>query len=276
MTTGWRVITAFLLLLSAVIADARQYARAGEPAGSAAIPWRETWAGAIVSPRMWSAYSGVTFAPFGAITEDGLRLRTVGGYGKYSYSYVASARAHAFKGTTAFTDILVGYQATLGPMTLKALAGGSAMGHMMSGYDPLNRVQGLDYGLKLGMETWTSIGTKAFQQLDVSWTAAFGSINARSRTGYRLNESVSVGLELSASSNVQLKSEWLEDKPWRGGSGGAFVRYEWASGEFSASAGLGGQGGSGASGAGVNVGAGLGSMAKPTAPYGSLNWLTRF
>lgn len=225
---------------------------------------------------MWSAYSGVTFAPFGSVQEDGFRFRSVGGYGKYNYSYVAGARTQAFKGTTAFTDLLAGYQHTLGPATIKGFLGGAAIGHAMSGYDPLNRVQGLDYGLKIGLETWVNLGPKAFNQFDVSWTAAFGSINARSRTGYRIMDGISVGLELSGSSNSQLRNEWLEAKPWRGGSGGAFVRYEWSGGEVSASAGLGSQGGSGASASGVNVGSGLGSLAKPTAPYGSLNWLARF
>lgn len=237
--------------------------------------WRETWAGAIASRQVWSAYSGVTFAPFGGIQQDGFRFRTVGGYGQYRYSYVASAKSSAFKGTSAFTDLMAGYQHTLGPATLKALVGGSAMGHALQPYDPLNRVQGLDYGLKLGLESWVNLGPNAWSQLDASWAASFGSVNARGRIGYRIAPNISVGPELAIASNAQLKSEWLDDKPWRGASGGLFARYEWHSGELSVSGGLGGQGGVGG-GAGVSVGAGLGSVAKPTSPYVSVNWLTRF
>jgi hypothetical protein len=239
-------------------------------------PWREIWAGAIASPQLWSAYSGATFAPFGSVRRDGFRFRSVGGYGQYRYSYVSSARQHAFKGAAPFSDLLVGYQQTLGPATIKALIGGSASGHLLSSQDPFNRVQGLDYGLKVGLETWVNIGAKAYSQLDGSWAAAFRSTNVRMRMGYRAFDDLSLGIELAASDNLQLHSEWLADKPWRGGSGGAFVRYEWETGEVSLSGGLASQGGGAAAVSGVNVGAGLGSIAKPTAPYATVNWLTRF
>lgn len=240
-------------------------------------PSREVWAGVIGGSTIWSAYSGVTYAPFGSVQEDGFRFRSVGGYGQYRYSYVSGTTSLGFRGTGIFTDLLVGYQLTLGPATLKVLAGGSAIGHILSEYDRLNRVQGLDFGPKIGLESWWNLGDKAFQQLDSSWTAAFGSVDIRSRTGFRISNDFSAGIELAASSNTQLKSEWSEGKPWRGASGGAFVRYEWEAGEVSASAGLGSLG-AGASGApaGVTLAPSLGSLARPSAPYASLNWLTRF
>jgi hypothetical protein len=74
----------------------------------------EFYSGAEAFRHAWSLYSGATFAPFGSILEDGLRLRAAGGYGAYSYSgrraVGPSAQVVDFDGEASFADLLIGYQ----------------------------------------------------------------------------------------------------------------------------------------------------------------------
>jgi hypothetical protein len=54
-------------------------ARAADAGGDIeAKPHLEFYSGAEAFRHAWSLYSGATFAPFGSILEDGLRLRAAG------------------------------------------------------------------------------------------------------------------------------------------------------------------------------------------------------
>jgi len=198
-------------------ADARQY---------------ELSVGADAGRHFWSAYSSLTMAPFGSVTEDGFRLRTSGGYSSYTYAgqRLAGAGSQLFKfhGTASFADLLLGYHQQLGPVTLKLYGGATATQNAIDPADPEAQVQGTDIGGKALLESWWTIGEHSWTSLDLSYASLHQDYAGRLRLGWRLLPALSLGIEAGAAGNVDGDQ----------GRGGGFVRYEWQDGEISASAGV--------------------------------------
>jgi hypothetical protein len=196
----------------------------------------ETWAGAQVSSKSWSAYSGVTLALFGPIDSDGWRLRAVGGYGAYK---------DEGSGTISFADFLLGYQKQYSALTLKAFAGVAA--EQLAHADGQAAVSTIDCGFKAILEAWLNMTERSWASLDLTWSSA-QEVRQRLRFGFAIGPDISVGLE----------GEFTGGADSDGPRGGAFVRYSWASVEIVATG-----------------GAALDSP-MATGAYGTLNVLTRF
>ncbi|MCL4767105.1 MAG: cellulose biosynthesis protein BcsS [Hyphomicrobiaceae bacterium] len=189
-----------------------------------AEPSQEVWAGADVSARSWSAYTGIMAALFGSLQADGWRVRAVGGYGAYAYS------KHGIKvrGDVSYTDVLVGAHRQLGPLTVKAFVGVSTEAHVLTPLDLDNEALGAALGAKAVLETWLELSPRSWASIDLSGSTVHGGdYAARARAGYRIWPELSLGLEAAATGDGEYGS----------GRGGAFLRYTWASGEVSAAAG---------------------------------------
>jgi len=213
------------------------------------VPSRlEVWAGAGGTSHAWSLYSGFTYAPFAPLATDGWRLRMVGGYGEYRYQGGPAAGDAAVHGTVAFADALVGYQTRFATAIIKAFAGVNADLHGLVPDDPDNAVSGDAIGWKLALEGWLDLTPATWAALDLSYASAHDTYASRLRLGYRVWPALSLGLEAGAFGNAESDS----------GRGGAFVRYQWAGGEISLSAGV------------------SGDIERPTNPYGALVWLIRY
>ena len=188
--------------------------------------------GAEASRQAWSLYSGLTYAPFGDIMDDGLRLRATGGYGAFRYwgqrAVGAGSQRVNFRGTVSFADLLLGYHQQLGPLTLKYYAGAMATQHLIDPVDPEAEVQGAGVGAKAAVESWWTISEQAWASLDLSYGTLHDSYAGRLRLGWRLLPALSAGLEAGAAGNTDGDS----------GRAGAFLRYEWAGNEIATSAGL--------------------------------------
>jgi hypothetical protein len=234
----------------------------GEIDVTPSVSWFEFWAGAQASQQAWSLYTGTTVAPFAAIQEDGLRLRVVGGYGAYRYAGpravgVGSQVVH-FKGTVTFSDALVGYQKQLGPVTVKAFAGLATAQYNIAPEDPETTIRGPGFGGKAALETWWNIADRAWSSLDVSWSTLHHSYAARARLGWRFLPPVSAGLEAGGAGNREVDTVRV----------GGFLRYEWGSGELSASGGL--------SNDSLWQGVDGSRAMQSNAPFATLSWLARF
>ena len=81
------------------------------------------------------------------------------------------------------------------------------------------------------VKLWLNMGEGAWSSLDASWTSAHETYADRVRTGYRLFDDVSVGLEARVNGNALEKDA----------RGGLFVRYAWHGGEISLAGGLAGR-----------------------------------
>ena len=218
--------------------------------------WREVWAGADASSNVWHFYSGGSVAPFSHMFDDGLRLRFAGDYGGYTYEGYRRAGHKAelasFKCRMTFTDVLVGYLKRFGPLTAKGFVGASAIRHDINPLEPRNPVQGLNSGPKVVLELWLSMGSDTWSSVDLNSTSAHQTYAARVRTGYRVLDDVSVGLEARIDGNAL-------DKDARGG---AFVRREWQGGEISIAGGIAGQF--------------FEDAMRMTTPYATTTWLMQY
>jgi hypothetical protein len=222
----------------------------------------ELSAGAQAFRNAWALYTGVTAAPLGGLDTEGLRVRAVGGYGAYTYSGRRAAgtgsRLVEFEGETAFADLLVGYQKQLGALTVKGFAGLMASGRRISPDDPETAIRGGGFGAKLVLETWWTISEQTWASVDVSWGTLHDTYAGRGRLGWRLAPMLSIGLEAGAAGNNECDIA----------RAGGFLRYEWATGEASLSAGW-------SNDKLLDDTAGTGLAAAST-PYATVSWLTKF
>lgn len=251
-------------MLTALAAATEVIADDGSRAqGDLERPRFEFWSGAQAYDHVWSLYSGTTVALFGAVQDDGVRLRLVAGYGADRYSgpraVGAGSQIVKFEGTGSFADVLVGYHRQLGALTVKAFAGVTAADRQIRPNDPEAVIHGAGLGGKAALETWWNLGDRAWTSLDLSWGSLHRSYAARARLGWRFTPALSAGLEAGAAGNVECDIVRI----------GGFVRYELASGEISVSGGasddklLDGNGG-------------LLSAGQAGTPFAMVSWLTRF
>jgi hypothetical protein len=218
----------------------------------------EVWTGAEAFEQAWSLYSGATLAPFGSIREDGLRLRLVGGYGQYNYQSGPAQAAVTHRGTVSFAELLLGYHAQLGPVTWKVFGGGVVADNVLVPDDPGTDIKGVATGGKAVVETWWTINDRAWAALDLSWSSLHGAYATRGRLGWRLVPALSTGVELAAVGNRESVST----------RAGAFLRYEWASGEISATGGVAKDG--------LLDGLASARALQSGTPFATVTWLTRF
>ena len=230
-----------------------------EAQADAPRPHFEFWGGASAYRNVWSIYSGSTVAPFGGVQEDGARLRLTGGYGEDRYSSKTPAGSQTFRGRGSFADLLLGYHAQLGSLTLKAFAGATMADRQITPSDPTATLLGTDWGGKVVLETWWNIGERTWTAVDLSWASLHETYSARARVGWRLTPALSIGIEASG-----IGSEGSDIA----GAGG-FLRYETASGELSFSGGV-------TSDRLRESGSGLLGVAQSGTPIATASWLTRF
>ena len=245
-TGALRSTGALLLIAVALFARPSSAAepQAGEPETEASpVAWREISVGGTATARSWTLYSNSTFAPLGAISADGVRIRLGSGYGKYAYDRpnhcydlvnqqeVKPCPSTRHQGRVTFADILAGYQFSYGRLTVKAFGGFAIDTQGLSPWDVGNAAAGKARGAKLALETWTNVTDRLWLQADGAWSGAHDQTSLLTRLGYRLLPNASVGLEEGYHRNVaghEFRS-------------GMFARYEWTSGELVAAAGVKGE-----------------------------------
>lgn len=185
-------------------------------------PAREAWAGAETFARVWSLYTGATYAPFGNLRQDGLRLRAVSTLSRFNYEGMRYADATgtsipvAFEGGARGLDLLLGYQVSTGGLTAKLFAGWTRTSTLIAPYDPATRVQGPAQGAKVAVELWYNFGSTAWTALDVAVAKPHRFYSIRSRTGWRFGERFSAGPEIAAYGHEESDTRRL----------GLFVRYD--------------------------------------------------
>lgn len=225
----------------AVLAPATPSVRAAEPT----IPYYEVSGGGEVAGPAWSAYSSTTVAlaiwgigASGSIREEGWRLRTGGGYWRYSdrpvrwVPGIGDTRV-SLKRSGSFADLLLGYQKSLGALTVKAYAGGIYTNEQWAADGIDDGSPGAALSAKVLVESWLNLTPASFAQLDAGWTSLRDTITARARLGYRVTPALSIGPEAGYWSAVDAETD-SGVAAWRYG---AFVRFEWNAGEISVSAG---------------------------------------
>ncbi|HWV82359.1 MAG TPA: cellulose biosynthesis protein BcsS [Hyphomicrobiaceae bacterium] len=233
--------------------------RAEEP------PTVEVSGGGEIGGHLWSAYTNTTVVLSGwlagvpkSIREDGWRLRAGAGYwrmqGRFGSGFPTQSDPRPkYKKWGSTAELLLGYHATFGALTVKAYAGlehvvlGSVHIDRSGTYDDLELQFGTgELGAKAIIESWYNLTPYVFAQLDMSWGSRVEAFGTRLRLGYRFSPGLAVGPEMSRhiADNAAI---WgfqnygfarVSDSRDSLTRYGGFVRYEWSAGEISASAGL--------------------------------------
>ena len=215
------------------------------PARAEDPPQYEIAGGGEIAGHTWSAYTSTTIAlsalGIGApksIQEDGWRLRAGGGYWQYARRQEewvpgVGSQQVSRKRTGSFADLLLGYHATVGDLTLKAYAGGIYERQQWSANPIDDSGSSSDLAAKLLVESWLNLTPDAFAQLDVGWVSQDDAVNARARFGYRVIPSISIGPEIAYWAAARDQMPGRDELVRYGG----FARYEWTGGEVSLSAG---------------------------------------
>ena len=216
------ILGAALLLAASTSLPSRSLGEsATEPAEDP--PWRLTWVGAQAVGSDWSVYTGTTYALTGLIDSDGLRLRIVGGYGRYGYA--SAGIGH--RGQYAFNDALIGYQLQFENVTLKGFAGVATAGHSVIPNDPHNTAIGYTYGAAGALESWLNLTDRAWMSAAGKYSTVFDSFGSNVRIGYRWWRQVSAGLETGVNGNSDHVS----------GQAALFVHHKWNYGDVRLSVG---------------------------------------
>jgi hypothetical protein len=182
-------------------------------------PWAEVWSGAETFHGFWSIYSGATVAPFGSVREDGFRLRGVAGTGDFG------------TGTASAGDILVGYHKQLGAVTIKVFGGFTIVQYRPDPGEAWPALKGVEYGAKGVLEAWWNISDQAWASLDLSMGSTHLEYGSRVRLGWRVWPELSAGFEGGSGGTAETALERDTSRV------GAFLRYEWETGEVSLSGG---------------------------------------
>ncbi len=209
----------------------------------------EVWSGGEMTRSTRGAWAGMNWAPLGKIEDPGFRVRFAGGSGQYRTDDKQTGQNLSIYGTSAFADLLVGYQWSLGATTLKLFAGGTFNGQLQVASTDAYPEIATATGAKMVAEGWINITPQTFAQIDVSAATAHRSYTSRVRLGYRLTRSLALGVEAGAIGSDN--SDTLR--------AGLFGRYEWLGGEISASGGF-----------------ATDDNAARRTPYGGLVYLTRY
>ena len=214
-------------------------------------------------------YTGGTYAPWSDIHADGFRLRATTGYGGFSYDFKAATKVRV---TKSYADILVGYQQRFGELTAKVFVGWALLDQQFEVPGAGLSVTKVDNGLKGAVELWLNLGPQAWTSLDANYADTRATWSVRSRLGYRVLPTVSVGTE-GIFNHTDLSGEVQQSAKVRlqgNARVGGFARYEWFGGEISASAGL--------SGDWLDAGAAGGGTDLLHAPqvYGTVNYIVQY
>lgn len=226
---------------------------------------RELWAGADAGVHNWLVYSGGTYAPWGDIHQDGIRLRSTAGYGRYDFDVTRGGPQTTLhiEATKTYGDAMIGYQARFGELTAKAFVGYAGLQTELRTRDRRG-VEALS-GVKGALELWLNIGNDAWASADVSYADTRETASIRIRSGYRVIPTISAGAEVVL--NHARMFDMVEDRRIDEGRLGLFVRYEWFGGEISGSAGVSGD---------ISSNLEATDLLRTTSAYGTVNWIVQF
>ena len=212
----------------------------------------EVWNSAGVTSNSVFGSAGIVLAPFDNIIDEGWRLRATGGYGLYLYGGERLIRGRIrdviFTGNVTLGDLMLGYQWRIDDLTLKAFAGAETVEHIVTPFDAGNAVQGRRTGAKIALEGWLNVGEGGWVSGNASASAAFATVQAEARVGYRVWRGLGLGLEVGVYRNETLGI----------GHAGAVASYVFGFGEVTVSGGI------------------SGDYESPGTPYANITLLKRF
>jgi len=152
------------------------------------------------SPGLWSAYTGLTFAPGSLLEQTGWRFRMTSGRTAFWYETDLPWRNAkvSVRGVTSYVELLGGYQWRQGPVTARLLTGLTRSGFDTSIFDPDADTATGRLGGKIALEIWANIGRKSYGQLDLSVASTGTRAALQGRVGHEIAPRLWIGPEVRA------------------------------------------------------------------------------
>jgi hypothetical protein len=148
------------------------------------------------------AWGGATWAPWGALVEDGWRIRFMGGAGLYSYT--SNIVPGGINGANVFSaEVLGGYRKTFDNIFGTRLYVGAFAGVLYEDQilhlpDPFNRAQGSELGIKGSFEIYARVWERYIATGFATVASVHNKYYAKGTILRELNETWGAGGEIAA------------------------------------------------------------------------------
>ena len=127
-------------------------------------------------------WAGLVAAPLGYLRDDGLRIRVVGGGGRYRYR-TSAVPGGINDALLVSGEILLGYRHAIGSTAITAYLGAHVESQLLAEFDPGHRAQGVATGIKAAAELYTRLSPDAFAAVSVAASTVHAKYQARGAIG---------------------------------------------------------------------------------------------
>jgi hypothetical protein len=152
------------------------------------------FAGLDVARDSAFGWAGVTAAPIGLLSEDGLRLRIMGGAGRYRYRTTA-VPGGINEGNVGSGEILLGFRSSLRDVSVTAYLGAHVEDQRLAAPDPGNAAAGTAAGVKAAIETHVRINPTWALTASAAASTVHRSYHARAAVAREIASGVATGFE---------------------------------------------------------------------------------
>lgn len=149
-------------------------------------------------------WGGMAWAPFAPMDEEGLRVRTQTGGGRYEYRTQAVPGGWNI-GNKMEGELLVGWQFIRGRHALAIYGGVNVVDNRLDRPDPGNRDQGTQFGAKAVAEWFYRLDERWVLTAALGGSTADGTITGRATAGWRAFDWLDIGTEIGAT------TDWLDE-----------------------------------------------------------------
>jgi outer membrane immunogenic protein len=138
------------------------------------------FSGVDVGKMSVSGWTGALMAPWTDMDTSGPRIWIYGEGGAYKYPGTGGP----FKGVYESGDLLGGYGFEGDNYSINALAGLNAINHMVTPFDPDNKVQGTEGGFKVRGDAYTNPTPQTMTYGEAEYSTAFQTYYVSQRVGF--------------------------------------------------------------------------------------------
>lgn len=149
-------------------------------------------------------WGGMAWAPFAPMDQEGLRLRTQTGGGRYQYRTQAVPGGWN-TGNKTDGEVLLGWQFLRGAHALALYGGVNVVDNRLDDPDPGNRDQGTQFGAKIVAEWFYRLDERWTLTAAISASTADGTVNGRATAGWQAVRWLNVGMETGVT------TDWLDE-----------------------------------------------------------------
>jgi hypothetical protein len=160
------------------------------------------FAGLDVARDSAFGWAGVAGAPFGRLDEDGVRLRLMGGAGRYRYR-TASVAGGINEGTVSAAELLLGFRRAKGGVSATAYVGPHMENQRLAAPDPANAAAGTAVGVKAALEIYARLDPLWVMNASASASTVHGAYHARAALARETAYGLSTGFEAALLGDVR-------------------------------------------------------------------------